>query len=193
MKKIIIPFLLSVFAVLGAQGQDVALKTNLLADGFYNPSLGIEVSVAPRWSVDLSGQANFWNLERNRKWKHWLVQPEARYWFCQAFDGHFLGVHALGGAYNIGGVDIPLNMLGTDFRKLKDERYQGWMAGAGLAYGYSWSLSKHFNLEAEIGVGYVFSKYDVFYCAGCGRKKATDLTHNYFGLTKAAINFVYVF
>lgn len=193
MKRIIIPFLLSVISALGALGQNVGLKTNILSDAFYNPSLGVEVSVAPRWSIDISGQVNFWNLSHDRKWKHWLAQPEARYWFCQAFDGHFLGAHLVGGQYNLGGIHVPLHFLGTDLRKLQDDRYQGWMTGIGIGYGYSWTITKHFNIEAEIGIGYVFSKYDIFECAGCGRKKETGKTHNYVGPTKAAINAVYVF
>ncbi|MFR7875400.1 MAG: DUF3575 domain-containing protein [Butyricimonas paravirosa] len=27
------------------------------------------------------------------KFKHWLVQPELRYWLCDQFSGHFFGVH----------------------------------------------------------------------------------------------------
>lgn len=193
MKKIVIPLLLLISAIMPVKGQDIAVKSNLLSDAFYNPSLGVEYSLAPRWSADLSGQFNFWNLSHDRKWKHWLIQPEARYWFCQGFDGHFIAAHLVGGSYNIGSVNLPINFLGTDFRKVRDERYQGWMTGIGIGYGYSWILSKHFNIEAEIGVGYVYSRYDIFECAGCGRKIEKGKTHNYVGPTKAAINAVYVF
>lgn len=34
------------------------------------------MQVAPKWSVDLSGQVNFWTLSHKRKWKNWMVQPE---------------------------------------------------------------------------------------------------------------------
>lgn len=63
----------------------------------------------------------------------------------------------------------------------------------GVAYGYSWLLGKHWNLEAEIGIGYVYTRFDVYECAGCGRKTETKRHHNYFGPTKAAVNLVYVF
>lgn len=177
-------------AVAGAQ---VALKTNVLYDAALSPNLGVEVRVAPRWSVELSGNLNAWTLDHGKKWKHWLLQPEARYWFCEAMGGHFLGVHALGGQYNVGHLNIPVNFLGTNFKSLKENRYQGWFAGVGVAYGYSWMLHKHWNLEAEIGVGYVYTRFDRFECAGCGRKTASGRHKNYVGPTKAAINLVYLF
>ena len=104
------------------------------------------------------------------------VQPEVRYWFCDHFSGHFVGAHIHGGQYNIGGFDGKINFLGTDARKLKDTRYQGWFVGAGIAYGYTWILGRHWNLEAEIGLGYSYTRYDRFQCAGCGRKLETDKT-----------------
>ncbi len=176
-----------------ALSQDVGIKTNLLADAFLNPNLGIEVGLAPKWTLDVSGELNVWKLSNNRRWKHWAVQPEARYWFCDRFAGHFVGVHVHGGQYNIGGIDGKVNLLGTNARKLKDTRYQGWFAGAGVSYGYAWILGRHWNLEAEIGIGYSYTRYDRFRCAGCGKKIEEDKPHHYVGPTKAAINLVYLF
>ena len=34
--------------------QDVALKTNILSDAFMNINAGIEVGLAPRWTLDVS-------------------------------------------------------------------------------------------------------------------------------------------
>ena len=179
-------------AAFGATAQDWAVKTNLLYDAALTMNLGGEVRLAPRWSFDLSGNLNAWTVN-DHKWKHWLVQPEARYWFCDAFAGHFVGAHALGGEYNVGNIDLDFKMLGTDFRRLKDHRYQGWFAGLGIAYGYSWILGRHWNLEAELGIGWIYTRYDVYPCADCGTKLAKDRHHNYFGPTKAAVNLVYVF
>ena len=83
-------------------GQEFAVKTNVLYDATMTINLGAELEVAPKWSVELSGNFNGWNMGNGRRWKHWLVQPEARYWFCEALGGHFLGMHLLGGKYNIG-------------------------------------------------------------------------------------------
>ena len=180
------------FTLIGARGQNVALKTNLLYDATLTVNAGLEVGLAPRWSFDLSGNYNGWPVNEH-KWKHWLAQPEVRYWFCDRFAGHFMGLHLLGGEYNFGNIKNSLNFLGTDFSELTDHRHQGWMVGAGLAYGYSWILGRHWNLELELGVGYVYTRYDVFECQGCGKKVEEDKPHHYVGPTKAAINLVYEF
>lgn len=174
-------------------GQKMALKTNLLDDAILNVNIGAEIGLAPKWTLDVPVSINAWNLSHQRKWKHWYVQPGVRRWFCDRFAGHFVGVHAHGGQYNIGGFDGKINMLGTDFRKLKDSRFQGWFAGAGISYGYSWILGKHWNIEAEIGFGWSYTRYDRFECLGCGRKVESGKSHNYVGPTKAAINVVYSF
>lgn len=176
-----------------ANGQTVALKNNLVGDALLSPNIGIEVGIAPKWTLDVPVSFNAWNLSHDRKWKHWMVQPGARYWFCDRFAGHFVGAQLMGGQYNIGGFDGKINFLGTDFRKLKDGRYQGWFGGVGVSYGYAWILGKHWNIEAEIGLGWTYTRYDRFLCAGCGRKVASGKTHNYVGPTKTALNIVYLF
>lgn len=194
MKRIIL--FLAIFIAGASQtvrGQDVAVKTNLAADGFLNPNLGVEVGLAPKWTLDVIGQVNAWTLSHDRRWKHWALQPGVRYWLCDRFSAHFIGAHVHGGQYNIGGIDGRVNFLGTDFRKLKDNRYQDWFVGAGVSYGYAWILDRHWNLEAEIGVGYSYTRYDKYRCAGCGKKIEEDKPHHYVGPTKAAINLVYLF
>ncbi len=176
----------------GAAGQNIAIKTNLLYDATATINAGVEFGLAPKWTLDISGNYNNWTMARERKWKHWFIQPEARYWFCNKFIGHFLGFHAHGGQYNIGNLDNSINFLGTDFSQLTDKRYQGWFVGAGIAYGYSWVLSRHWNLEFELGVGYAYSRYDCYPCAECGELLDSGC-HHYFGPTKAAINLIFVF
>ena len=170
-----------------------AIKSNLFYDATTTFNGAVEFGLAPRWSVDVSGNCNPWTFDEGKRWKHWMVQPELRYWLCDRFAGHFFGIHALGGQYNFGNWDTDFKFLGTDFSKLKDYRYQGWYLGAGVAYGYSWVLGRHWNLEAELGIGYIYFNYDKFNCAGCGKKIEEDKNHNYFGPTKAAINLVYNF
>lgn len=173
--------------------QKVAIKTNLLKDATLSPNLGLEFGLAPKWTLDITGEVNAWTLSDGKRWKHWYAEPEARYWFCDRFVGHFLGLHVFGGQYNMGYWDTGVKMLGSDFSLLKDYRYQGWYAGAGIGYGYSWILGKHWNLEAEIGIGYAYSRYDKFECAGCGKKVEENKVHHYVGPTKVALNLVYSF
>ncbi len=112
---------------MSANAQDVALKTNLLYDATLTLNGGVEAKFAPKWTGDLSANLNAWTVD-NRRWKHWLVQPEARYWFCQAFSGHFVGAHLLGGQYNFGNLDMDFSLLGTDFGTLKDHRISSTMS-----------------------------------------------------------------
>lgn len=182
---------LGLAAIVGVKAQNVNIKTNLIPDAALSPNLGVEVGLAPHWSLDLTGELNLWTIN-DHKWKHWLAQPEARYWFCEYFAKHFIGIHALGGQYNFGNIKNGIHFLGSDFSRLSDYRYEGWAVGGGIAYGYSFLLAKHLNLELEIGVGYLYTEFKEFECKECG-KETQKSHHNYYGPTKAAINLVYVF
>ena len=185
--------LLAMFSVEDVMAQKVAVKTNVVSDATANINAGLEFGLAKRWTLDVSGNLNVWDMSNGRKWKHWLAQPELRYWLCDRFAGHFFALHLHGGQYNVGGLKNGIKFLGTDFSKLGDYRFQGWFAGAGIAYGYTWILGKHWNLEAELGFGYSYTNYDTFECAGCGKKVEEGKDHHYVGPTKAAINLVYLF
>lgn len=190
--KILVVFAALFLASTSVGAQDFAVKTNLLYDATATVNAGIEVGLAPRWTFDLSGNINAWTI-KDMKWKHWLAQPEFRYWFCDRFQGHFLGVHGIGSAYNIGFIPNDFKFMGKDFSVMTDHRVQGYAWGAGIAYGYAWALAKHWNLEFEVGAGYVYTAYDMFECDGCGKQVADNVPVHYVGPTKAAISLVYVF
>ncbi|MCC8062099.1 MAG: DUF3575 domain-containing protein [Rikenellaceae bacterium] len=176
-----------------SRAQDVALKTNLFYGIYtYTPNLGMEIALGQRSTFEVSGGYNPWNLngsaEDNKKLVHWLGTVEYRYWLCRKFNGHFFGVHALGGQFNIARHELPL-LLGKGSRNY---RYQGWGVGAGLTYGYQFVLGRHWNLEASAGIGYARLHYDKYDCIKCGRKLGTE-SRNYFGPTKAALSLVYLF
>ena len=177
-----------------ARAQDFAIKTNLLYDATATLNLGAEVGLAPRWTFDLSGNYHPWDLPSRPMIRHAMLQPEVRYWFCDRFSRHFLGVHALGGIYNFSNLPTSeIHILGNDLSYLADSRVQGWFAGGGVAYGYDFILGEHWNLELEIGLGYVYTKYDQYECKECGLQLAYQVPEHYFGPTKAAISLVYLF
>lgn len=175
-----------------ANAQDVALKTNLINDIALSPNIGVEVGLAPKWTLDMTAEMNLWKVD-GRSWKHLYFQPEARYWFCQRFSGHFIGFHALGGIYNFGKLNLPFNMLGSNLKELKDKRYQGWAVGAGVVYGYAWPLHKHWNIEAALGIGWLYTRFDSYPCQVCGTKIDRNKSHNYFGPTKLSVAVEYIF
>ena len=172
--------------------QEWAVKSNLFYDATTTMNLGVETALAEKWTFDLSRNWNPFQFSENKKWKHWMVQPEFRYWTCRKFGGHFLAGHLWGGQYNVGNVDFIPDFLGTNFSQLKDHRYEGWFVGAGVGYGYAWMLGKHWNLEAELCIGVAYTEYEKYFCPKCGEKIGRD-DHIYYGPTKAAINLVYLF
>lgn len=163
------------------------IKTNLLYDATGTVNLGAELSLSAKTSLDLSGNWNPWTWGENRKWKHILVQPEFRLWTKEALRGPFFGLHGHYAYYNVGNLPKP-----PFSQNMKDHRYEGWLAGAGLGSGYRWNFSHKFGLEAEIGVGYAYIDYDKFKCGACGEKLGNGAKH-YLGPTKAAISLVYRF
>ena len=187
-----ISLLLILFSSLGMDAQKVGIKTNLISDAVTSPNLGVEFKMAPKWTFDISGQMNAWNIHE-RRWRNLMVQHEARVWYCEAFQGSFWGLHLIGGQFNIGNIKHAFDFLGQHFSQLKDHRYQGWGAGAGIGYGYDWILAKHWNLEFEIGVGWIYTRFDKYPCAECGTVEVKDQPHNYFGPTKLSLAIEYIF
>lgn len=172
-----------------ASAQRLAVKSNLLYDITSTINLGVEYEVAPRWTLEMSANYNPWSFSDNKKMKPWMLQPEARYWLCSGFSGHFFGAHLLGGEFNYGGM-LPFGITPSS-SGLGSKRYQGWMAGAGIGYGYNWVLGKRWNLEATLGVGYIHFGYDRFECKTCGDRLGSG-SKNYLGPTKAGISLIYI-
>lgn len=168
--------------------QDVVVKTNFAYWATLTPNAGVDFAVGKKHTVGLMAGWQPWEYSDTKKLKHWLVQPEYRYWFCEAFNGHFVGAHLLGGQFNAGGIKLPFGI----FPALKNHRYQGWAAGGGLTYGYHLLLSPRWSMEFAVGLGYLYLDYDKYPCSACGTVQKSDDYH-YFGLTKAAINLVYKF
>ena len=114
-----------------SRAQNVALKTNLAYDAVAAANLGLEFGLAPRWTMDISGNYMPWNFYNGLTRKHAFVQPEARYWFCDRFAGHFLGIHAHGGIFNMTGTGVldKIPFLPSSVARLDEERHQGWFGG----------------------------------------------------------------
>lgn len=177
----------------GANAQKIGIKTNLLTDVALCPNLGVDFALAKHWTLELDYQINAWNI-KDHKLKHYIISPEARWWYCERWQGSFWALHLLGGEYNVGNIHNNINFLGQNLSKLSDTRYEGWYLGAGVGYGYAWSLAKHWNLEFEVGIGWAYMKYDAYpACVDCGDKLENNAHHNYFGLTKVNLTLEYLF
>ena len=81
-RKIFLAFAVMLTSAVFASGQNYGVKTNVLYDLTSTVNLGLEYRLADRWTFDISGNYNAWTLRENMKWKHWMVQPEFRFWNC---------------------------------------------------------------------------------------------------------------
>jgi hypothetical protein len=187
----IVLFTFILFAT-GVEGQEiwrrdrttpsVAIKSNMLYDATASINLGMEFRVSKRFTLEIPASYNPWSFGDNTKWKHILVQPELRWWACEPFNGHFFGLHGHYAFYNIGNV-------GTDW--MKRYRFEGWLAGGGITYGYQFYLGYRWNLELAVGAGYTFLKYDRYECKTCGDLLKKE-SIGFIGPTKAAVTLIYI-
>lgn len=169
-------FIIGSLAQIPVQAQSVGLKTNALYWGTTTINFGVEPVLSPHSTIDIEGVYNPWEFNNNRKLKLWGVQPEYRYWICEKFDGHFFGIHAHYGEYNVA---------------LNSDRYDGWLVGGGVSYGYNWIMNRHWRLEATIGVGYAYMDYNTYQRPKCGDFIRHKIK-NYVGPTKVGISFIYL-
>ena len=79
----------------------------------------------------------------------------ARYWFWFTHSGWFTDLSAFYGIFNHGGI-------------FGEKTYQGQAGGLHLTAGYALMLSRHVNLNFDIGLKAGYASYTVFRCPACG-------------------------
>lgn len=181
-----------------ANAQKVAMKTNMLYWASATPNAGLEFALADRWTMEIAGGYNPWTFDKedNLKAKHWLVTPEVRYWFCESFHGHFIGINANYTQFNISGMSMPnlfVNLCtnAPSPESFCDARIAGWAVGAGLTYGYQFLISPRWNLELTAGLGWWYTEYDRFESRKCGMFEQAVYKHA-LGPTSLGVSFIYL-
>ena len=158
----------------------VAVKTNLAAWAGTIMNLAADVQVSEHFSVELPVLWCPWHVSSKHAVKTFTIQPEGRYWLARPGKGHFFGVHAHIGWFNV---------------KWNSDRYQDTsrpLLGAGISYGYLLPLGEHWAGEFTLGAGYANLKYNTYYNIGNGARIDTR-TKNYWGITRVGISVVYRF
>lgn len=188
MKKItlLIIILLSGHFSSEIKAQKIAVKSNLLYDATATLNMGMELGLSRKWTLDVPVNLNLWKLGSDTRFTHWGVQPEARYWFCERFRRSFIGIHGHYADFNVGG--FPDWSIFS--QNMKDNRYQGYLYGGGVSFGYAWILKKRWGLEVTAGLGYAHIVYDKYPCQQCGSVIKSG-HKNYFGPTKAGVSLIY--
>lgn len=183
---LILCYLVLSFTAVNVSAQSSVVKTNFLYWATTTPNISYEMRLSPKWTLDITAGYNPFTFSDNAKLRHVLVQPEARYWFCSIFAGHFVGANLLYSHYNVGNIDLPFGI----FPELKDYRFQGDIGAVGISYGYSWMLNRRWSIEAEIGIGVGITHYDKYQCEKCGSKVGTE-TRAVFMPTKLSVSLIY--
>jgi hypothetical protein len=200
MKRYLIITVLVLIASMGSMSaQVIGAKTNALYWATTTPNVGLEFALAERWTAELEGGYNPWTLdaEKNMKMKHWLVSPEIRYWFCNSFQGHFIGINGNYTQYNIGSLpfNVPnvfVTLSGPETTPdLQNARVEGWAVGAGLTYGYAFPITRRWNLELTCGLGWWYTIYDQFESRPCGLFQQRVEKH-LLGPSTLGVSFVYM-
>lgn len=158
----------------------VAVKTNLAAWAGTIMNLAADVQVSEHFSVELPVLWCPWYVSDKHAVKTFTIQPEARYWLSKPGKGHFFGVHAHVGWFNV---------------KWNRDRYQDTdrpLLGAGISYGYLLPFNAHWAGEFTLGAGYANMRYDTYYNIDNGARIDTR-TKNYWGITRVGLSVVYRF
>lgn len=163
-----------------SSGRYLAVKTNLAAWAGTILNVAADVQVSEHFSVELPVLWCPWYVSDKHAVKTFTIQPEARYWLSKPGEGHFFGVHAHIGWFNV---------------KWNRDRYQDTdrpLLGTGISYGYLLPFNEHWAGEFTLGAGYANMRYDTYYNIDNGARIDTR-TKNYWGITRVGLSVVYRF
>ena len=210
-RSILIALLLLFCVSHDAVAQRVALRNNLLYDATLTPNLGAEMKLDSAWSVGLNVGLNAWDINKssNKKWRHFLVSPNVRWYHNHkrdtiAISGQSHGTHstvdynvltrrvnymeldAIYSHFNVGNTRIPFGL----YSAVKDRRLQGDLFALGGKYGYSWILSRDWRIEAEAGIAIGYAWFKEYECDHCGTYYGKG--DRIFLLPQLGVNVVYI-
>lgn len=163
-----------------SSGRYLGVKTNIAAWAGTIMNVAADVQVSEHISVELPILWCPWHISSKHAVKTFTIQPEVRYWLSKPGAGHFFGVHAHVGWFNV---------------KWNRDRYQDAdrpLLGAGISYGYLLPFNEHWAGEFTLGAGYANMRYDTYYNIDNGARIDTR-TKNYWGITRVGLSVVYRF
>ena len=167
-----------------------AVKTNLPADLVTAVNLGVEVPLGENFSLNAHFTFPWWTAgPYGNKYALQMLDAEGelRWWFApgeERLQGHYVALQGSGGKFDLQwGRDIGC--------------YQCYNWGVGLSYGYSMSLSEHWNLEFALTLGYLAIDYQHYVPSPDWSVLIKDNAKagvlHYFGPTGLKVSLVYPF
>lgn len=128
--------------------------TNMLYDVLLTPNIGAGISIGDRVTLLVDWMYARWNNhDRRLYWRIYGGDVEVR---CRIgtrvkgspLGGHHVGVYGSMACYDFQGGRSHIGVL-SDF----------WNYAAGVSYTYSLPVSTHFNIDFNLGVGYLWGRY----------------------------------
>lgn len=170
---------------LETHAQQLAVKTNLLYAATTTPNIGLEARLAEQWTAGINFGLNPFTFSDNKKLKHLMVVPQARYWLCESFFGSFVGFNAAYIHYNVSNINFPLGLYpGVD-----NQRRQGDAVAAGASWGRAWLLSPRWSIEVEAGLDLGYTWFKAYDHQQCGTLRGKD--DELFLMPRLALSFAY--
>jgi hypothetical protein len=153
------------------------IRTNLLLWAVATPNLGVEWRPSSSLGLLVNGVYSHWIWSDNDKHhRTWLVQPEIR-WYPGASKQWFIGLEGHLAQFNL---------------KFSGTGYQGDAVGGGFTGGYRLQLSKYFDMDFSLGLGYTQLRYDTYYRSnGVMVRKESNLKKNVFAPTQLGASFIW--
>lgn len=196
MKRLILTLTILASAAISLGAQNTwAVKTNLLHDiATLSPNVAVEYAFDEQMSVELALSANYWRSWGGSRLNHLLLQPEVKYWFCEKYDGWFVSATAMAGLATLGNF-LDLSQFHPKSPDLSNFLLKDAFAvSLGIGGGYDFILSRHWNLEVEGAIGYMYARgdeYDDSFNPPDLLLKGSEF--DYVGPTKLAVSIVYLF
>lgn len=165
----------------------LTLKNNLLYDALLIPNIGIEYYLGRKWSIDAYWMYSWWKCDHvHNYWRTYGSDIALRRWFgdCERTNsktpvGFHLGVYA--------------QMITYDF-ELGGRGYLGdrWSYAAGIESGFTLPIARRFNIDFNIGIGYLTGEYKEYLPIDRCYVWQTTKQRRWFGPTKIEASLVWL-
>jgi hypothetical protein len=152
-------------------------RTNLLYWLLGTPNLGVEWLPSRNVGILVDGAFTHWKWkDEQRQYRMWMVSPQVR-WYLGMNKCWYIGLEG-----HIGELNLKLSNVGR----------QGNLIGGGLTGGYKLYMSRVFDMDFSLGLGYTRFEYDS-YTRGQEHmlKRKLGQRKNLIGPTEAGISLVW--
>lgn len=148
-------------------------------------NIGVDVPVAPHWSIAANWQYTW--VKQNTKHYYWQTfggDVSARFWFgkrsrTRALTGHFVGTY-----FQMLTYDVEFGKKGYQATK--------WNIGYGLEYGYSARVARNLQLEVNVGFGQLGGEVKEYIPKNNYYLWTATKNRSFAGPTKAGITLVWL-